>query len=228
MQVQDIDRTIAGTYGAPNGLRESPRPTTRLVAYAADARSYDARTSPFHQWRGHLVERLAASDGDVVLDVGCGTGLCFGTLHERVGPEGLIIGVDESPEMLAIAAERVADAGWANVLLIEGEVENVELPMTVDHVLFCAVHDVLQSEPALENVMARLRRGGSVAAGGGKWGPTWAVALNLMVMSAHAPFIRDFAGFDKPWARLAPHLTDLRVEEVALGGGFLAQGRRPG
>ena len=102
-----------------------------------------------------------------------------------------------------MAAARVADRGWDNVVLVQAPVEEAVLPAVADHALFCATHDVLQSEAALDNVLAHVRDGGTVAATGGKWGPPWAFALNAGVLALHAPFVRDFAGFDRPWGRLA-------------------------
>jgi ubiquinone/menaquinone biosynthesis C-methylase UbiE len=198
---------------------------TQQTAYARDAHLYDARTSPFEPWRRALVDLLPLQPGDVVLDVGCGTGLCFARLRERVGPDGTVVGVDASEEMLDVAATRVSEQGWRNVVLHHAPAEDLELSGPVDHVLFCAVHDVLQSEAALSTVLGQVRPGGSVAAGGGKWAPAWALGVNAMVLAAHSPFVLDFAGFDRPWRRLAGWLEELRVEEVAMGGGYLATGR---
>jgi hypothetical protein len=93
--------------------------------------------------------------------------------------------------------------------------------------MFCATHDVLQSDDALANVLAHLRDGGTVAATGGKWAPPWAIALNAGILALHAPYVHDFAGFDRPWARLEPLLQRLRVQETAMGGGYLASGTVP-
>jgi hypothetical protein len=128
--------------------------------------------------------------------------------------------------MLALAADRVATAGWSNVVLIESAVEDAELPEQVDHVVFCAVHDIMQSGAALDHVLGRLRPGGGVAAGGGKWGPAWAIGLNAGVLALHAPYVRDFTGFDRPWTHLARRVPGLRVREVAMGAGYVASGRR--
>lgn len=194
-------------------------------AYGPEATRYDVRTSAFQTYRRMLVDALPLRRGDVVIDVGCGTGLCFPLIRQRIGPEGRIVGVDASPDMLAIAAERVAAAAWTGVELVEAPVEHAPLPEDADHALFCAVHDVLQSPAALDNVLAHVRASGSVAAGGGKWGPSWALALNASVMALHSPFVADFTGFDRPWARLAQRVPDLRVRQVALGAGYLAVGR---
>lgn len=197
-----------------------------LPAYGRDASAYDVHTGSFDLYRRRIVEALPLRRGDVVLDAGCGTGLCFSLIEDRIGPEGTIIGVDAAPEMLAVAADRVAAAGWSNVVLVEAPLEDAALPERIDHVLFCAVHDVMQSGPALDHVLSHVRPGGGIAAGGGKWGPAWAVGLNAGVLALHAPYVRDFTGFDRPWAELAKRVPALRVREMAMGAGYVAFGRR--
>jgi demethylmenaquinone methyltransferase/2-methoxy-6-polyprenyl-1,4-benzoquinol methylase len=157
------------------------------------------------------------------VDVGCGTGLCFEGLIDRIGPTGMVVGVEPAAPMRALAVERIAARGWANVVLIGAPVEEAELP-TVDHALFCAVHDVLQSPAALDTVLGHVRDDGGVAAIGGKWAPPWAVVLNAGVQALHAPFVRGFAGFHRPWEPLAERVAGLAVEELAWGGGYLAWG----
>jgi demethylmenaquinone methyltransferase/2-methoxy-6-polyprenyl-1,4-benzoquinol methylase len=201
--------------------------TTEQTAYTRDASAYDSRTSAFETYRRRLVDLLPLRRGDIVLDVGCGTGLCFEQVRARIGEEGVIVGVDASRDMLAMAAARVLDRGWTNVVLVRAPVEQAVFPVVADHALFCATHDVLQSTAALDNVLAHVRDGGTVAATGGKWAPPWAIALNAGILALHAPYVSDFAGFDRPWARLAPRVEGLRVQEVAMGGGYLASGTVP-
>ena len=200
--------------------------SSTMPAYGRDASAYDTQTGSFERYRREIVDELPLRRGDTVIDAGCGTGLCLSLLHDRVGPEGAIIAVDAAPDMLAVAAERVAVAGWSNVALVEAAVEDADLPEQVDHALFCAVHDVMQSGAALDHVLARVRPGGGVAAGGGKWGPAWAIGLNASVLALHAPYVRDFAGFDRPWTHLAARVPGLAVREVAMGAGYVASGRR--
>jgi demethylmenaquinone methyltransferase/2-methoxy-6-polyprenyl-1,4-benzoquinol methylase len=198
------------------------------TAYQRDASSYDSRTASYHKYRRESVDLLPVQRGDVVLDVGCGTGLCFDLLRDRVGPEGQVVGVDESVAMTELAGERVSAHRWDNVTLLPSPVEDAEIPVTADAALFCATHDILQSRPALDNVFRHLRPGASVVASGGKWASTWKAALNLCVMAAHEPFVSSFDGFSKPWSLLEELVEDLEVNEVAFGGGYLAVGRVPG
>jgi len=199
----------------------------RQSAYGERARSYERDTEAFQPYRRAVVEALPLRSGQVVLDVGCGTGLCCGLLRNKVGPEGGVVGIEESPEMAAVAREHIACEGWDNVTVVRAPAEDAEIGLTADAALFCAVHDILQSPDALRNVLTTLRPGAWVAAGGGKWAAPMMVALNSMVGMLHAPYVRDFSGFDRPWRHLERLVEDVRVDEMAFGSGYVMTGRTP-
>jgi demethylmenaquinone methyltransferase/2-methoxy-6-polyprenyl-1,4-benzoquinol methylase len=199
----------------------------RQPAYGERARSYERDTAAFQPYRSAVVEALPLRSGHVVLDVGCGTGLCCGLLRDKVGPEGGVVGIEESPEMAAVAREHIACEGWDNVTVVQAPAEDAEIGLTADAALFCAVHDILQSPDALRNVVTRLRPGALVAAGGGKWAAPMMVALNAMVGALHAPYVRSFSGFDCPWQHLERLVEDVQVREMAFGSGYVMTGRTP-
>jgi demethylmenaquinone methyltransferase/2-methoxy-6-polyprenyl-1,4-benzoquinol methylase len=208
---------------APSPARQAgPQP-----AYYEHARSYDRDTGVFQPYRRAVVEALPLRPGQVVLDVGCGTGLCCGLIRDKVGPDGAVIGIEESPDMVALAREHIAREGWRNVTVVQAPAEDVRLEGTADAALFCAVHDILQSPGALRNVMAGLCPGAPVAAGGGKWAAPLLVAVNSMIRALHAPYVRDFAGFDRPWRYLEQLVEDVQVQEMAFGAGYVMTGHRP-
>ena len=132
-----------------------------------------------------------------------------------------------------MAREHIAAEGWPNVTVVQSPVEDAEIAVTTDAALFCAVHDILQSADALRNVMSKLRPGAWVAAGGGKWAAPWLVGVNLQARMLHAPFVRSFEGFGRPWSHLEQLIEDVHVRELAFGSGYILTGRssrsrRPG
>ena len=63
-----------------------------------------------------------------MLDLGCGTGLNFPALAAAVGSEGLVVGVDRSIDMLAMARRRIADRGWGDrIRLLESDAAELDV-----------------------------------------------------------------------------------------------------
>jgi len=175
--------------------------------------------------RRQAVDLLALKPGDVVIDVACGTGLSFPLIEERIGPEGRLIGVDLSAEMLAKARERVAAAGWQNVTLIEAAADEAAIPAQADAVFFHFTHDVMRTPAALENVFRHAKPSARVVSAGGKRAPWWALPVNLLMRRYYRRYITTFEGFDQPWSHLERFVPDLRVRPVLFGAGYIAWGR---
>lgn len=66
----------------------------------------------FRPWAEMTVEELAVSPGDRVLDIACGTGILARVAKERIGDGGHVVGVDISPDMLAVARSIVPAIEW--------------------------------------------------------------------------------------------------------------------
>ena len=201
----------------------------RRPAYSEHARSYNRRTGAFQRYRRAIVDALPVRRGQVVLDVGCGTGLCCGLLRDKVGSEGGVVGIEESPEMAAVAREHIAEEGWGNVTVVQSPAEDAEIAVAADAALFCAVHDILQSPEALRNVVGSLRPGAwrSASASQPLSGAPAMLAVNIQARMLHAPFVSSFEGFDRPWHHLERLVEDVDVREVAFGSGYIMTGKAP-
>ena len=212
----------------PEKRKNAPRrPDRGLPAYQERARFYDRDTGAFQPYRKAVVDALPVGPGDVVLDVGCGTGLCCGLLREKVGADGGVVGIEESPEMLAVARQQARHDGWRNVSLMRSAAEDAEIAEPADAALFCAVHDILQSPQAVQNIVGSLRPGAWVAAGGGKWASRLMVPVNVCIRTMHGPYVRSFDGFDRPWRHLEQVTEDVHVRELGMGAGYIMTGRVP-
>lgn len=95
--------------------------------YGASARWYDLiSVEPVYRaGRSIGIDQLDPQPGDVVVDLGCGTGLNFPGLRTRIGPTGRLVGLDASADMLAQARRRIARSGWTNVELIHADAATV-------------------------------------------------------------------------------------------------------
>ncbi len=73
--------------------------------------------------------------GGTAIDVGCGTGRALPVLRDAVGPTGTVLGLDITPEMLAVAATR---ATAARALLALADASQLPLPTATADVIFAA------------------------------------------------------------------------------------------
>lgn len=88
-----------------------------------------------------LIERLRLKPGDVVADIGSGTGYFTRRLARKVGPAGKVFAVDVQQQMLDLLQANLAMLGITNVIPILGAARNPRLPDgSVDLVLMVDVY----------------------------------------------------------------------------------------
>ncbi len=201
--------------------------TTRRQ-YRRNAVFYNFVDRPLRRVRRRAVDALRLRPGGTVLDFGCGTGLSFNLLHAAVGPEGRIIGVDVSPDMLHRARARIADRGWTNIALIESSADAVELePESVDGVICFYTHDIMNSPGALERALAALRPGGRIVTAGVKRADGLrGLALNPVTRAYSSSAVTSLANFDRPWVHLERLLGRLELEDRLWGTAYIARGSK--
>jgi predicted methyltransferase len=112
-----------------------------------------------------VIAAMELKPGDDVADIGVGTGYFARRIAKKVGPEGIVYGVDVQPEMLDLLKGYSAKEGLENVKPILGGDNTTNLPDAgVDWVLLVDTYHEFQNAPAmLADIRRALREGGKVA-----------------------------------------------------------------
>lgn len=131
---RDPPVSITGLRGCGARCRaQMPRASRGIGRLVGQCRLPDG----FREWayRRRAVALLQLRPGATVVEIGCGTGLNFRLVLERIGPTGQLIGVDFSAEMLERARRRIAAKGWNNVQLVQVRATDYDFPAGVDAVI---------------------------------------------------------------------------------------------
>jgi demethylmenaquinone methyltransferase/2-methoxy-6-polyprenyl-1,4-benzoquinol methylase len=208
----------------PRAAAPPPSPAA-LAQYRQRADHYDQELAMFEPIRTEAIERLQLTPGETVLDVGCGTGLSLAPLRRGVGRHGRIVAIEQSPDMLGRAAERVRRHGWHNVELVQTTAAGAPLHGYADAALFHFTHDVLRDDDSIANVLAHLKPGARVVASGLQWAPPWMWPTNGFVLMAALYSVTSLEGMGRPWDKLAERLRDVKVDTALFGGIYIASGR---
>jgi arsenite methyltransferase len=206
----------------------NPKPSANQISierYRAKAAGYDASAQNTMPLRVRTIALLQLQPGEVVLDVGAGTGLSYALLRDGVGEAGRVLAFEQSPEMFEQARSRVAREGWRNVWQVCASAEAVQLPAAPDALLFNYTHDILRSPAALDNLLRQARPGARVAVAGMKFFPWWTGPLNLLPWLKNRPYNARPADLWHPWDRLERHCQSLQRTSTQWGMGYIAHGR---
>jgi demethylmenaquinone methyltransferase/2-methoxy-6-polyprenyl-1,4-benzoquinol methylase len=188
-------------------------------AYQSNARYYDFAVKVFYpliglrinEYRKKAVEYLNLNQGDFVIDLGCGTGLCFPLIIEKIGPTGKLLGLDISSEMLSIAEGKVRAAKWKNVELVHSDIEKTELPSGVNSIISTGVFGYLEDR---EEVLRRIHK--SLVDHG-----------KIVIVDGNSPYGLTESYFDDNTSKLVSKLfQDSTFEEMYGGLLYITSGRK--
>lgn len=146
---------------AENGVKRTPAPVMSYRGAAwLERETRDQEEQPYK-----VIETMELEPGDVVADIGCGSGYYARKIAEVVGPEGKVYGVNIQPEMLDIMMELCDREEIANVVPVLGDPNDPHLPKErVDWIILADVYHEFQApEAMLAKLLECLKPDGKVA-----------------------------------------------------------------
>jgi len=199
--------------------------------YAKRAGNYDISANLYYllgfreaHYRKMAIQALDPAPGDTVVEIGCGTGLNFGYLQERIGEKGHIIGVDLSAQMLDRAANRINSRGWENVSLVKSDAARYEFPQEMSRAISTfALTLVPEYDAVIRRVSAALGHHGRMVVLDLRKPERWPDWLLNAAVALTRPFgvTLDLAD-RKPWRAMERHFTHVDYDEFFGGFAFLA------
>lgn len=108
------------------------------------------------------IARSGLTIGEDVLDLGTGTGTVAQQAATAVGPDGRVLGLDISPEMLRLAQQRATRLGCDNMTVREGRAESIPVDDDSFDVVLASLSMmyVIDREAAAKEIARTLRPGG--------------------------------------------------------------------
>lgn len=139
--------------------------------------------------RRRAVEAMGVGRGARVLEVACGTGRNFSYVEDAIGPEGTLVGLDYSQEVLDAARGAVARHRWSNIRLVHGDAAELDVGSEpFDGVLCVLGFSAMPGHfAALQRCQAVLRPDGRLSVCDARLFSGRLSKLNLLIRSIYVP-----------------------------------------
>ncbi len=185
-----------------------------------DARAYHRISNPQFAWGLQVLDRLALSGDEVVLDAGCGTGRLTAELLAR-HPEARVIALDGSEAMLSEARAFLEPRFGDRVRFVREDLqtldENPQLHAKADLVFSTATFHWIKDHARLfVGLFRTLTPGGRVVAQCGGQGNIARVRARAAALMRAEPFATHFVGWSEPWHYAAAEETEARLHAAGF------------
>lgn len=171
------------------------------------------------EWGPRLIACAGLKENEHILDVACGTGALTLTAAKSIGPHGRVVGLDLSPDMLAVARKishhesRMAAVEWR-----EGDAKALPFESEAFDIVFCAfgLMFFLDKVAALKEMRRVLKPDGRVAVS--VWGSISKCPGQLALKTVWERHFGadEAAGFTRQHSLGAPHIVDSLINDAGF------------
>src|SRR3954451_16184254 len=186
------------------------------------AKTYDEISEPQYQWGLEVLDRLDLDGSESVIEAGIGSGRVAERLLERL-PDGRLVGVDGSAEMIKVAGERFAGDGRVTLFVSDLLDLSPELltahgvPSTADAVFSTATfHWILDHDRLFSRIHSVLEPSGRLVAQCGGAGNIADHAQAIATVATSDEYAEHFEGMEIMWNFAGPEETEERLRQAGF------------
>lgn len=184
--------------------------------YVWDAEDYSSSSSQQKKWGRELLAKLHLEGHERVLDIGCGDGILAVEIADLV-PEGSVLGIDSSKEMIQHASESFPPEEYPNISWMVLDATHLDFEGEFDVVFSNAtLHWIKDHLPVLHGIKRSLVPDGTVLIQMGGKGSVSRIAEVLVMMLARDEWGRYFTEFSNPFGFYGPEEYAGWLEQVGL------------
>jgi trans-aconitate methyltransferase len=200
--------------------------------YSWNACDYAKHSSSQYGWAKELIPKLKLCGNEALLDIGCGDGKITAVLAKSL-PEGCVVGVDSSEEMVTLAQRTFPVNAYPNLSFQKMDARELPFQEKFDRVFSnAALHWIIDHKPVLHGVQRSLKSGGRLLFQMGGKGNAKDILAVLDDMFRGEQWRTFFEGFRFPYgfyapeeyaawlleAKLAPERAELLQKDMKLLG----------
>ncbi len=169
-----------------------------MTSHEWNAAAYHRVSAPQVSWGKKVLSRIQLKGNETLLDAGCGTGRLTEDLLQAL-PNGRVVGVDLSQNMLRAAREHLAAYG-VHVLFLAADLSDLPFQQAFDGIFSTAAfHWILDHDKLFRSLHDALKPGGWLIAQCGG-GPNLArLRERARMLMATPPYAEFLGNFREPW-----------------------------
>jgi trans-aconitate methyltransferase len=177
---------------------------------------YERSSSAQKLWADELIRKIEIDGCERVLDIGCGDGKITAGIADLV-PNGSVLGIDSSTEMVRFAKERFSPEIHKNLRFGEADARKLRFDEEFDLVVsFATLHWIWDHGPVIRGIERALKPGGRLFLQFGGRGNA-AEPLGIAdEMTGEERWRSYFEGFDFRYAFFGPEEYRAWLEEAGL------------
>lgn len=181
-----------------------------------DAKDYAKHSSTQQMWAKELIAKLNLRGNEAILDIGCGDGKVTAEITEHV-PNGSVVGIDSSKEMIELASEHFAKDRYPNLSFQVVDAGQLAFQEQFDVIFSNAtLHWIKDHKPVIAGIQKSLKPKGRILLQMGGKGNAASILAALDDIMSENEWKQYFSGFSFSYGFYSPEEYTIWISETGL------------